>query len=218
MGAAREQTTLGGVAAVTVRSDVAGGGGQERLTLLHLLLPDQREGGASGLVVGGRSAVEGEDIQQIRPVEGRRDRQCLGVPGPGTDHSREGLADREAIVQTVDVDNVVATRWREGLIEGQQAVGLAVEHAVREITRAQARIQQILAGEAGVQVEAQVVVEADSTPIPVVTKGASTRNPAAVVSKLGCIGRCRCRLSAIGCWRNEARTVGPAVGVLTAAK
>ena len=112
--------------------------------------------------------MQGEDIQQFGPVKGGSHGKEFGVPCFGTHQTGELLTDREAVVETVDVHHIVSTSGREGPVEGHQVVRIPVEGTVQEVAGAQAGIEQILAGEAGVQIQAQVIIECQRTPVAIV--------------------------------------------------
>ena len=134
------------------------------------MLPHQASNGASGLVIGTGGAIKSEEVEQIALVIEGGDCQELSVPATRTHQAGEGFADREAVVQTIQLNHVVqvgsvagvtAGATAKGPIQGQKA-GLSAsrrEGAIYEIATAQACIELILAGEAGQQVQAHVVVE-----------------------------------------------------------
>ena len=134
------------------------------------MLPHQASNGAGGLVVSTRGTVESKEVEQIALIEERRDCQELRVPAPRTHQAGVRFADREAVVETIQLNHVVqvgsvagitAGATAKGPIQGQKA-GLSAsrrEGAIYEIAAAQAGIEQILAGEAGLQVQAHVVVK-----------------------------------------------------------
>ena len=108
--------------------------------------------------------MQGEEIKPREvAVVGGVDGQELSVPGAGACNRRELLTNREAVVETIKVEDVVASGRSKSPVQRHQAVGLTIEGTVRKVTRTQTGVQQILAGEAGVQVQAQIVVEGRGT-------------------------------------------------------
>ena len=117
--------------------------------------------------------MQREHIEDPAPVVGGLDRQKFGVTSFGTEQSGEFLPDREAIVETIDGDEVVAIATEtigtgvggEGPIQGHQVIRITVKSAVEEVASTQTGIEQILASEARVEVQADVIVERRGAPV-----------------------------------------------------
>ena len=155
-----------GLAAVAVGGDVDSAEAEASLTGL---LPPQTGTGAEQLAVSARSTVVVPQLEDlVAGVDAGLDGQAVILTHLATDHGGEAGADRELVVQTVDGDDVATiTAGAAILLEariqiGQRGDGIpAGEPAVGEVAGPQGGAQQVLAGEAGVEVQANVVVERD---------------------------------------------------------
>ena len=117
--------------------------------------------------------MKGKDVEDLAPVVGGLDRQKFGVTSLGTEQSGEFLPDREAIVETINGNEIVAIATEtvgtgvggEGPIQGHQVIRIAAEGAAEEVAGAQTGIKQVFTSEARVEVQADVIVERRGAPV-----------------------------------------------------
>ena len=113
--------------------------------------------------VGTTCTGEGKQIQDgVSGVHAGPHGQHVVLTHLGTEGSGDAFTNRELVEEAVDADRINATSASQIFLESRLQGGVAVaEDGVCEVAGAQTGAQQILAGEAGVEDQANVVVEGD---------------------------------------------------------
>ena len=124
-------------------------------------MPPEAKTGAEVFVVGQRCTVEGEHVEDgVAGVGAGPEGEHVLLAHPAAEGGGELAAKRELVEELVDAHHVGAALLLEGDLQGGEAATEGIAIAI-EVASPQHRAQQILAAEAGVEVELQVVVERD---------------------------------------------------------